>query len=252
MILRRRALRTVCALLVAFGVAGPVLAGAPFQTDDPAVVAPRHTEWLVFYQQTLAATARSGALPAFELHYGALESVELDFVAPIAFDTPAGGNTRRGYGDTGLGLKYQLLEETDTTPLVGFAPRLSLPTGNADRGLGNGGAALFLPLWMLKRQGNFQAYGGGGYWLNRGTNNRDYAFLGAQAQYQVSEHWVLGAEVFHSGRQTIDQRASTGFNAGGYYLVDAHGQWLFSVGKGLQNAAQMNRMSSYLGYQWSY
>jgi hypothetical protein len=229
-----------------------VFAGAPFQSDDPGVVAYTHSELLLFYQQTLTADGRSGVLPAFEFHYGVVEGVELDLVAPLAFNTPPGGATRFGYGDTVLGLKLHLLDETGSAPLVGFNPKLTLPTGNADRGLGNRGAALFLPIWVQKQWGDLQAHGGGGYWLNRGANNRNYAFLGAQAQYRASDHWVLGAEVFHTTPQTLDQRSSTGFNAGGYYVIDEHAQWLFSLGKGVQNAAQTNRVSSYLGYQLSY
>jgi hypothetical protein len=145
-----------------------------------------------------------------------------------------------------------LLDEADGAPLVGFVPKLALPTGDADRGLGNGGTALFLPIWVQKQWGDLQAYGGGGYWINRGANNRNYTFFGAQAQYRASEHWVLGAEAFHTTPQTLDQRASTGFNAGGSYVIDEHAQWLFSLGKGVQNAAQTDRVSSYLGYQLSY
>jgi hypothetical protein len=246
-------MQLLCGLLLALAATmQQVRAGAPFQTDDPAVVSLGHSELLLFYQQTLAASGRSGVLPAFEFHYGAVQNVELDLVTPFAFSTSPGGHTQRGYGDTVLGLKYRLLEETDTAPLLGFAPKLNLATGDQDRGLGNGGNALFLPIWVQKRRGNMQGYGGGGYWINRGPNNRNYWFFGAQGQYQLSEQWVLGAEVFHTTAQTLDQRASTGFNVGGYYVVDARAQWLFSIGRGLQNAAQTNRVSSYLGFQRNY
>jgi hypothetical protein len=245
-------LRWILGGIAFVATAPPALAGAPFQTDDPGVVALGHSEIILFYQQTLSAVGRSGVLPALEFHYGPARNLELDVAVGLALAIPPGEDVRRGYGDTVLGLKYALLNETGARPAVGFVPRLSLATGNADHGLGNGGAALFLPIWLQKRQGDFQAYGGGGYWINRGANNRDYAFFGVQLQYYLSERWVLGAELFHSSPQTNDQRASTGFNAGGYYIVDAHGQWLFSIGKGLQNAAQTNRVSSYVGYQWSY
>jgi hypothetical protein len=244
--------RVFGALLLALAAARPAQAGAPFQTDDPGVVALGHSEIIAFYQQTLSAVGRSGVLPALEFHYGPARSLELDVAVGLAFAIPPGEDVRRGYGDTMLGVKYAFLDETDTRPAVGFVPKLALATGNADRGLGNGGYALFLPIWLQKKWGNLQAYGGGGYWLNHGANNRNYSFVGAQAQYTFSEHWVVGAEVFHTTPQTLDQRASTGFNAGGFYVIDAHAQWLVSLGKGVQNAAQTNRVSSYLGYQLNY
>ena len=239
-------------MVFALAAAPPAHAGAPFQTDDPGVVALEHSEIILFYQQTLSATGRSGVLPGLELHYGPVQNLEVDVSVALAFTAPTGESTRRGYGDTVLGLKYALLNEADTRPAVGFVPKLALATGNADRGLGNGGAALFLPIWLQKRQGDFQAYGGGGYWINRGANNRNYTFFGAQLQYYASPRWVLGTEIFRSSPQTNDQRASTGFSAGGYCIIDSQGQWLFSIGRGLQNAVQTNRVSSYIGYQWSY
>ena len=58
---------------------------------------------------------------------------------------------------------------------------------------------------------------------------------------------TLGGEVFHTTGQTVGQGASTGLNVGGFYNIDEHNHLLFSVGKELQNAAQTNRVSSYLG-----
>ncbi|HZI84109.1 MAG TPA: transporter [Casimicrobiaceae bacterium] len=247
-----RILNAVPLLIAAVLAPEKVHAGAPFQTDDPGVVARGGVELLVFSQQTLAADGRSGVLPGVELHYGAAENVELDLVAPIAFHSPKGEGARRGYGDTQLGLKYGLLEEREALPEIGFAPKLLLPTGNADRGLGNGGTAVYLPIWLQKNLGDLRTYGGGGYWINRGSGNRNYWFVGAEAQYRFSDRWMLGAEIFHTTPTRLDERASTGFNVGGAYAIDPRAQWLFSIGKGLQNVSQTNRVSGYLGYQASY
>jgi len=234
-------------LLALVLVAGDAIAGAPFRTDDPGVVDHGHFELLPFYSQTKAGTGRSGALPGLEIHYGAVESVELDLVLSAAFATPPGMGTQRGYGDTEIDIKYQFIAETDTMPAIGFVPNFILPTGNADRGLGNGGSQVFLPLWMLKSWDRLTTYGGGGYWVNNGPGNRNYWFFGWQAQYQLSESWTLGGEVFHSTPQTAGQGASTGFSVGGFFQIHPNSQLLFSAGKGLQNAAQTNRVSTYIG-----
>jgi hypothetical protein len=228
----------------------PAGAGPPFQTDDPVVVGQGQSELLVFYRQTLAQDGRSGVLPALELHHGAVENLELDLVVPIALHAPPGEQARRGYGDTELGLKYGLVQETDAMPLIGFAPKLDLPTGDADRGLGNGGAALFLPVWIQKTYGDFGAYGGGGYWIHHGPDNRNYWFVGGVVGYRINDRWTVGAELFHTTPQTIDPRSSTGFNAGGAYQVTQHLQWLFSAGRAVRNR-DTNRVSTYLGFQLS-
>lgn len=229
----------------------PARAGAPFQTDDPVVIARDRSELLVFYRQTLAQDGRSGVLPALELHHGAAENLELDLVVPIAFHSPPGEQVRRGYGDTELGFKYGLVQETDVVPQVGFAPKLDLPTGNADRGLGNGGGALFLPIWIQKTYGNFGAYGGGGYWISHGGDSRNYWFIGAAGGYRITDRLVLGAEVFHTTPQTTAQRSSTGFNVGAILQLTAQLQCLLSAGRGIQSR-ETNRLSTYLGFQLSF
>jgi hypothetical protein len=240
------------ALLLVLAAMRPSEAAAPFQTDDPEVLAPGRYELLVFYRQTLDGVGRRGALPGLEAHYGAMDRLELDLVAPVAFDMPSGQPARRGYGDTELGLKYRLLAETETMPLISIAPKLDVATGNADRGLGSGGVAAFLPVFVEKNAGPFRTYGGGGYWINRGADNRNYWFFGAEAEYHWSERWATGVELFHTTPRTRDERSSTGFDVGGAYAFAPRAQLLFSLGKGLQNASQTNRVSSYLGVQMSY
>jgi hypothetical protein len=169
--IRSRSLFSTLAILVAM-IAENAFAGAPFQTDDPAVLDVGHSDVLVFNQQTLAASGRSGALAAAEIHYGLLPNLEVDLSMPYNFNFPAGGGAQRGYGDTTLGIKYRMIQEADTTPQLSFVPKLNLSTGNADRGLGNGGDQLFIALALQKSDGRFQMNGNGGYWVNHG------AFLG--------------------------------------------------------------------------
>lgn len=242
--------RTVALIVLAF-TALSVRAGPPFRTDDPEAVEYKHAEFYIFSQQTLTADGRTGVLPAFEFNYGIHENVQFHVVAPYAFSTPAGQGTTHGYGDTEVGVKWQLNEESETVPMVGVFPLVEIPTGNADKGLGNGHSQIFLPVWLQKKWGDVQTYGGGGYWINNGPENRNYWFVGWQVQYQFSDHLTLGAEIFHTTGQVTDQGSSTGFNVGGFYNFDEHNHLLFSAGKGLQNAAETNRVSTYLAYQYT-
>ena len=249
--------------LSGYGVAGCLLStllvlpidaqcGPPFVTDDPGTVARGHVELLLFYQSTLGAAGRTGASPGLEAHFGALDGVELDVIPALAFSTPAGASTQRGYGDTTLGLKWRLVEESENLPLVSLVPKYTIATGDSDKGLGNGGSQVYLALAAQKGAGSFQTYGNAGYWINNGPGNRNYWFVGAVAQYQFSERWIFGAEVFHTSPQTQAQSASIGFNVGGYYVFDPHAQLLFSAGRGLKNAGETNRVSTYAGLQLSF
>ena len=226
-------------------------AGAPFQTDDPAVIDVAHADVLVFNQQTLSASGRSGTLAGAEIHYGLIPNLEVDIGTPYAFNFPTGGSAQRGYGDTTLEIKYRLVQEADAKPQVSFVPKLNLSTGNANRGLGNGGNQLFMALALQKNNDKFQMNGNVGYWINNGSDNRNYWFLGWQAQYAFTSHLQLGIEIFHTSPQVAGQGSGTGFNVGGYYLFDSENEILFSAGRGLQNVEE-NRVSTYLGYQHSF
>lgn len=232
----------------------PALAygGAPFQTDDPSVVAAGHAEILVFHQSTLAGDARGGTLAGLEVHFGVVERLEIDVTAPLAFVRSSAGGSSYGYGDTTLGVKYRLLDETDTVPAVSAVPKLVVPTGRAGRDLGAGGAQVLLALSVQKSVAGVQSYATAGYWLNRAPRGRDYAVLGWQVQRPVSEHWTLGVEAFLAAPPSDGQATSTGFNIGGYYTIDEHNQLLFSAGRGLRNVEQTDRASVYLGYQASF
>lgn len=105
---------------------------------------------------------------------------------------------------------------------------------------------------MSRRWGHFETYGGGGYWINNGPNWKNYWFVGWQFQYGFSDHWVLGGEIFYNTAEEVGQGSSAGFNIGGVYNVDQHNHFLFSAGKGLRNAAETNRVSTYAAYSFTY
>jgi hypothetical protein len=233
-------------LLTAPGLA---LAGPPFLTDDPEPVEYQHHELYIGTQQTKTADGHSGNLPHVEYNYGAAPDLQLHVIVPYAFNTPANGSKQRGLGDVELGIKYRFVQETDDHPMVGVFPIVVTHTGSADKGLGNGATQVFLPVWLQKKWGDWQSYGGGGYWVNHAQGARNHWFFGWQVQKEISEHVTLGGEIFHATEQAAGEGSSTGFNLGGSYNFDEHNHVLFSAGKGLANASATNRFSSYLAYQ---
>jgi hypothetical protein len=149
-------------------------------------------------------------------------------------------------------VKYRFIEETDSLPSASVSPLVAIPTGDSGKGLGNGGSQRFLPLWLSKRWASLKLTSAAGTGLATAPNWKNYWFFGLQAQYDFSDHWILGGEVFcHSGEQT-GQRSSVGFNIEGVYNFDEHNHFLFSAGKGLLNAAETNRVSTYVAYSFTY
>lgn len=243
--------RRLCRLLLpasALIAAAPLAhAGAPFVTDDPNTLDAGHIELLLFYQGTLNASGRVGSAPGLDIHLGLMPGLELDIIPALAFSSPPSGNTRWGYGDTSIEIKYQVVAESERVPLVSLVPQLNLPTGDAARGLGNGASQVALAIAAQKTIDAFQTYTSAGYWINNGAGNRNYWLLGWVAQYAISDAWTVGAEIFHTTAQQLGASSSTGFNVGGYYQLDARTQLMVSAGRGLQNASQTNRASTYAG-----
>jgi hypothetical protein len=239
----------LCTILLA---PHPALAGPPFLTDDPEPVEYQHNEFYIATQQTNTNSGRSGTEPHFEYNYGAAPNVQLHILVPYAFNSTAGGSRQSGLGDIELGVKYRFVQESENRPMIGVFPLFLTSNGDANKGLGNGGTQVFLPVWIQKRWGNWQSYGGGGYWINNAANMKNHWFFGWLLQKDISEQLTLGGEIFHSTEQAPGEGSSTGFNLGGTYNFDEHDHLLFSAGKGLTNADATNRFSSYLAYQWTW
>ena len=226
-------------------------AGPPFRTDDPEPVEYGHYEFYTFFTGTSVNAGTSGFGPAWEFNYGLIPDGQFHIVAPVAFDSPAGGPTQFGVGDTELGFKYRFIQEEGWRPMVGVFPFLELPTGDETLGLGAGHYRGYLPVWFQKSSGDWTTYGGGGYWINHGngTLDKDYWYMGWLLQRKVTDKLVIGAEIFHQTADTIGGKDSTGFNVGAIYDFDDHHHLLASAGAGLQNASTTNVFSWYLGYQ---
>jgi hypothetical protein len=246
--LRRGASSAVacCTLLMAAGLA---MAGPPFVTDDPEPVDYQHNEFYIASQQTKTADGRAGTLPHLEYNYGVAHDMMLHVIVPYAFDSPAGGPHESGMGDIEFGLKYRFVQESDSHPMVGTFPIVVSHTGDADKGLGNGATQVFLPIWLQKRWGAWQSYGGGGYWINHADGAKNHWFFGWQLQKDLSEHLTLGGEIFHSTEAAPGEGSSSGFNLGGIYNFGEHDHLLLSAGRGLTNVDATNKFSSYVGYQ---
>jgi hypothetical protein len=187
-------------------------------------------------------------LPAFELNYGLIPNGQLTIDASVAFDSPSDDSTQFGYGDTPISFKYRFIQEDKEgwRPQVAVFPLVQLPTGDHSRGLGAGHVLAFLPIWAQKSFGDWTTYGGGGYWINQGSvGDKNYLFFGALLQRKITDKLSVAGERFHQTPNTVDGDDSTGFNFGAIYDFNEHGHFVFSAGRGLQNADTTNDFSWY-------
>lgn len=238
--------RSTLLLLVLLLVGHPAFAGPPFLTDDPEPVPFRHYEAYAFSTFDHAGGTTLFQLPAFEFNVGAATNLQLHVVMPLAYLHPGGSY---GPGDVELGAKYRFVQETAKRPQVGVFPMVELPTGNSNRGLGNGQLWAKLPLWVQKSMGPWTTYGGGGYEVNRAPGMKDSFFAGCLVQRSISKRLTLGVETFSQGPQQIGGRATSFINGGGYLSLSENLSLLFMWG---HTVAGERHTVGYLGlyYTW--
>jgi hypothetical protein len=242
----RNALALLILTTLAFGDPRQARAGPPFSTDDPEPVGFRHWEIYLASQSQDSISGWSGTAPHFELNYGALPNVQVHLIVPLAYAAPRQGVSQYGLGDVEIGAKVRFLQETEGRPQMGTFVILDLPTGSSSRGLGEGNARVFLPLWIQKSFGAWTTYGGGGWWLNPGPGNRNYFYLGWLLQRRLAEWLAVGLETFHTTPSSGDSAPETRFNVGAVIDLSKTHHILWSAGRGIQGP---NRFQTYLAVQ---
>jgi hypothetical protein len=208
----------------------PAFSGPPFLTDDPEPVDYQKWEAYLFSNGILTGDNYTVNSPAVELNYGVLPGVQLHLVAPVTTIGGRGMPVISGAGDGELGIKYCFVKEGARLPQAGIFPLAELPTGDADRGLGNGRVWFRLPLWLQKTSGPWTTYGGGGAALNPAPGQRDYPFGGWLVQRTFGKHLSLGGELFAQGRDAGRNRGFIALNFGGLYDFKNYFSTLFSAG----------------------
>jgi hypothetical protein len=224
-----------------------VFAGPPYVTDDPEPVDLGHTEFYLASIYNHSQGGGNGPLPYFELNYGAFPDVHLHLATPSAYSHEKGAHAQYGYGDTEIGFKYRFLHEGEDFPQAATFPQLNFPTGDEKKGLGNGDAQLFLPLWLQKSFHEWTLFGGGGWWYNPGTNHENFARVGSVLSREMTDSVSLGLELFSESKQTNTGESHTAFNVGSEVQLSKGLNFLLSLGRDVDGP---NQFSSYLGLQY--
>lgn len=241
----RSLLATVSLLLSTAAFAGP-----PFLTDDPEPVKYGHWEINYAVSKIWREGSTSTALPAVDINYGILPDVQVHAQPRFSREQGADG-THTGIDDTEVGIKYRFLsiENGATSFMAGIYPMLQLPTGDRALGATRGKLQSFLPLWAQFSHSGWTLYGGVGYRINQGLDNRNSVFTGATTLYQLSPGLQLGGEIFHETADAKDSSSTAGFNLGGIANLAPHYNLLFSAGRNLRNSIATNHRSLFLALQ---
>lgn len=220
-----------------------VYAGPPFRTDDPGLLPYLGGEAYLFSSGTFDHSGATGVGPAVEFNYEFIRKGFVHMVLPLGFNNPRHGPSHFGGSDIELGFKYQFTAQKGWIPAIATFPLIEVPTGKASEGLGNGKAQYFIPVWLEEDIGKWTIYGGGGYWFNQGIGNKNFDFTGILVQYNFTDDFFLGTELFHHTPSTTDGLNRTGIHLGGGIPLTKSIQILFSGDLG-------NGITSYKHYSY--
>lgn len=235
--------------VAALTAAVPAAAGPPFFSDDPEPTDP--SRWEIYgYLAGTHVAGGTGGEGGLDINYGGARDLQLTAVVPLEYQHQRG--TDVALGDVELAVKFRFLHQRpgSAMPDVAFFPRVFVPTAPARFGTGRVG--LLLPLWAQKDLGKWSLFGGGGYTLNPGVGQRDYALGGVGVLRRVTDRLSLGAEVYHYTRDAADARAYTAVGVGGLYRLNRHYSLLASAGPGIEHAREQGRYSFYLALKADY
>jgi hypothetical protein len=216
-------------------LASPAMAGPPYVTDDPEPTDTGH--WEVYgFASGVGLKGDTAAQSGFDINYGAAKDLQLTLVAPVDYDQDK--KLTVGAGSVELGAKYRFIHQSEGgwTPDVSFFPSINLPT--AGRRVDSGRMGLFLPFWAQKDFGDWSTFGGGGYQINPGPENRDYWLTGWAATRKITDKLQLGAEIYHQTRDAVDHHAFTGLGVGLTYQFAKHFAFIASGGPSVAGQRQ--------------
>lgn len=216
-----------------------LLAGPPFQLDDPDVIPYGHFEYYAFGNMSSSPGEIDTSGPAVEFNWSGVRNVMFHFLFPAGAAFPSDGPATFGLADSEIGVQYRFIQETKHRPMIGTFTMMEIPTGNPDKGLGAGKPSWKVPLYAQKTIGSWTIDGGGGEEFSNIAGARNNPFGGTLILHDVSKKLTLGTELFYHGRQSVDSRYAAMVDFGGFYTIHDPGfQLLFCYGHSVAGQAE--------------
>lgn len=211
--------------------ATPAVAGPPYLTDDPEPTDLGH--WEIYnYGAGLNLHDGFSGQGGIDINYGAAKDLQLTAVFPLAVQNPSGLTARGLTGGPGvieLAAKYKIVHQAENgwVPDICIFPRVFVAT---DTRFGSGHPNLLLPVWAEKDFGPWSVFGGGGYQINPGADERGFWQGGVTVTRNMTKRLQLGAELFSQGPDTRHGGGYTALNLGLQYKLIEHWSLLASGG----------------------
>jgi len=182
--------------------------GPPLLTDDPYT--PGAGRWEINIPLTIEkrGTESLYEAPNLDINYGLGERIQLKYEVPWVVLTRERGKTRKGLGNSTIGVKWRFIDEGDYGFAASVYPQLEFnnPTSSVDRGLVDKGTALLIPFEMAKRMGRIEVSTEFGYSFQQYGD--DELVYGLVLGYELTGQIVLLAEGHGTARSDFGRNES--------------------------------------------
>jgi hypothetical protein len=219
-------------------------AGPPFGTDDPEPVDFKHWEYYLSSMNTFQPGFMTGTLPHAEINYGIIPGGQFHMELPMNYNLIQHKEFQYGYSNTELGFKYRFFQSKDKSIQIGSFPIFEVPTIK-NNNFSSNNLQVYIPVWFQKSWNKLTTYGGCGYWINPGTNNKNWLFTGWEIQYDFSRHFTLGGELFYRTPSNVDSHSFIGINLGGFVNFSDKLHFIYSFGHSI---TKDKSFMSYIGF----
>ncbi len=241
---------TQIALIMALGCLGmPVLAGPPFNVDDPGTVELHHYQLTAAYISSQSSAGEQQAFPNLSLGYGLTNNIELDLGLGANSVRNTGMPRVAGFGDTTLGFKWRFQEENKRKPQLALGYQIKVPTADVDRGLGSGTVDNSFWLTGAKSYGRWVAFTNVGYNFLGGRSGENNLFYGLGLTYQLTEKLVVGAQVYGNTAAAPGTKSELAWGVGMTYNWAPDRALLVGLGRSEQGFSDLN---VYAGLQFTF
>ncbi|MGH7325134.1 MAG: transporter [Candidatus Rokuibacteriota bacterium] len=201
------------------------------ETEDTGTLEPGRVEVQLSGDYARNPDGNAGALGS-TLSVGLLPGLEARFESSFLVIDADDADAETGIADSRLGVKYRLLDETDTWPAALVAMAVRLPTGDDRRGLGEAGIGVGVLGAISKAFGPITLTGNVAYTFATSDRDMDFWTLASSVEYRMTEAWVLVGELV--ARLGMARAPNTAvFRTGTVYAVSDRIRLDGAVGVGL-------------------
>ena len=135
---------------------------------------------------------------ALRLGYGLLDKLEIGLDIPYTFwEADSVNFVHSSFDDVSFGVKYRLVDETESIPGVALLGAVTFPTGDEDKGISTGGTDFDTKFIVSKRLGPVNTHLNVGYYWP-GTDDYDLksgVTYGAGMDFSATSHLQILAEL---------------------------------------------------------